>query len=311
MSGRRILAIRLGAMGDILHTLPAIASLKQTLPGSSITWAVEERWSPLLDGNPFIDEVVLVDRRSISALLALRRRLRHGSFDTAVDFQGLFKSALVASFARPERIIGLHRSVAREPLAALFYSATCQPHSVHIVDRQLELAVCAGATAIARNFAVPEGRPEGTLPAGRFVLANPLAGWAAKQWPLDYYAKLAAMLRRADYALVLNGPVAIDVDGALPHVSGLPGLIWATRRAAAIVGVDSGPLHLAAALNKPGVAIFGPTDPARHGPYGGSIRVLRARGAVTSYRRRREIDPSMCAVTPDEVWSALRPQLGL
>jgi heptosyltransferase-1 len=296
-------------MGDILHTLPAVASLKQTIPGSWISWAIEERWSPLLEGNPFVDELIFVDRSSVRALLALRRRLRHGCFETAIDFQGLLKSALVASFARPERIVGLHRSAAREPLASLFYSATCQPHSEHMVDRQLELAVCAGATAVARTFVVPQGRPEGALPLGPYVLSNPLAGWASKQWPLEYYVKLAARLRQAGYALVLNGPHPIEADGTVPHVSGLPGLIWATRRAAAVVGVDSGPLHLAAALNKPGVAIFGPTNPARNGPYGTSMRVLRAPAAKTSYKRHKLTDPSMLAIGPDEVWAALRQQL--
>jgi heptosyltransferase I len=86
-------------------------------------------------------------------------------------------------------------------------------------------------------------------------------------------------------------------------------LIDATRRAAAVVGVDSGPLHVAAALGKPGVAIFGPTDPAQTGPYGGSFTVLRSPHAVTSYKRRNEIDPSMRAVTPDAVFDALQPQL--
>jgi heptosyltransferase I len=177
------------------------------------------------------------------------------------------------------------------------------------VDRQLELAACAGATAVARTFPVPEGRPEGVLPDGPFVLANPLAGWASKQWPLENYAALAALLGKAGYGLVLNGPHAIQAAGATPHESGIAGLIWATRRAAAVVGVDSGPMHLAAALGKRGVAIFGPTDPARNGPYGGSLRVLRDPGARTSYKRGNEIDPSMRAISPEAVWNALRPQL--
>lgn len=309
MSARRILAIRLGAMGDILHALPAVASLKQSYPGSWLAWAVEERWAPLLEGNPFVDELVCVNRRSLRAMLELRRRLRELCFDTAVDFQGLIKSALVASFARPERIYGLHRSAAREPLAALFYSATCRPRSVHIVDRQLELAACAGATPVARTFFVPDGRPEGELPERPFVLANPLAGWAGKQWPLEYYGALASRLGEAGYELVLNGPSAIEVPGTVPHVSGLPGLIWATRKAAAVVGLDSGPLHLAAALGKRGVAVFGPTDPARNGPYGGTIRVLRASEARTTYKRRPEVDAAMRAISPDAVWAALKPQL--
>lgn len=310
MKRRRILVVRLGAMGDILHTLPAVVSLKQSIPGSYIAWAVEERWSILLQNNPFVDEIIPVQRRSWSTIMDLRRRLRQGNFDTAIDFQGLLKSAIVANFARPERIIGLHRSAAREPLASLFYSGACRPHADHVVERNLELAAFAEATVVARTFPLPKGQAEGELPETPFILASPLAGWTSKQWPLEYYATLATLAREAGYSLVLNGPHPIPVDGAVSHVSGIPGLIWATRCAAAVVGVDSGPLHLAAALGKPGVAIFGPTDPARNGPFGGSIRVLRAADAVTSYKRRNDIDASMKAVTPEQVWMALRPQLG-
>jgi heptosyltransferase I len=115
-------------------------------------------------------------------------------------------------------------------------------------------------------------------------------------------------------ALVVNGPSQATAElaritGAIPNFSGLAGLIDATRRAAAVVGVDSGPLHLAAALAKPGVAIFGPTDPARNGPYGGSLEVLRAPGAETSYKRRGEPDPSMLAITVEMVFESLRRQL--
>ena len=114
--------------------------------------------------------------------------------------------------------------------------------------------------------------------------------------------------------LVVNGPAwdarKLDqIDGAYRHVSGLPGLIYATRRATAVIGVDSGPMHLAAALQKPGVAIFGPTDPERNGPYGKSLRVLRSPDAATSYKRRSETDESMRAITPDEVLAALEAQL--
>ncbi len=100
-----------------------------------------------------------------------------------------------------------------------------------------------------------------------------------------------------------------EIEGAIPHCSGLPGLIYATRRARAVIGVDSGPLHIAAALSRPGVAIFGPTDPARNGPYGGTFEVLRSARAVTSYKRRAEIDESMRDVRPEAVALALEAQL--
>jgi heptosyltransferase-1 len=289
-------------MGDIIHTLPAVASVKQSFPKSYVAWAVEERWMPLLAGNPFLDEIVPVGRRTLANLLSLRTRLRGGRFDTVIDFQGLIKSAFTASLPRPERIFGFHRSQVRESLAALFYSATVKAAASHVVDRYLELAAGAGATAATRCFWIPEGRPEGTLPAGDFILANPLAGWGSKQWPLSSYLELAG---RLDLPLVLNTPHTIDAPGAHVHVSGIPGLIHATRRALAVIGVDSGPLHLAAALGKPGVAIFGPTDPSRNGPYGGSMTVLRTESVETTYKRHAEVAASMRSVSVDQVLSAL------
>jgi heptosyltransferase-1 len=175
-----------------------------------------------------------------------------------------------------------------------------------VVDRNLELAAAAGATRLLRNFPLPNGSPESDLPTGDYVLASPLAGWGAKQWPLEHYRVLARMLRdQLGVSLVLDGPPGSDFD----HHSSITGLIHATRRAAAVVGVDSGPLHLAAALGRPGVAIFGPTDPARNGPYGNSIHVLRSKSASTTYKRGPDIAASMRAITPDQVFASLKAQL--
>jgi heptosyltransferase-1 len=305
----RILVIRLGAMGDIIHTLPAAASLKHSHPGSHLTWVVERRWAPLLAGNPFIDGLVLLRRDSFAGVAESWRRLRAARYDFAVDFQGLIKSALAASAARAGRIFGFHETQARERLAALFYSDKAIARSTHMVDRNLDLAAAAGATAALRAFPLPPGRSEGELPPGDFVLASPLAGWQSKQWPSEYYRVLAARLRaEMGIPLVLNGPPGASLppmEGAVAHYSGIDGLIDVTRRAAAVIGVDSGPLHLAAALEKPGVAIFGPTDPARNGPYGGSLRLLRSPAAVTSYKRGAAIDESMRQIGPDAVFEAL------
>ena len=309
MKGQSILAIRLGAMGDIIHTLPAVASLRQSFSQCRLLWAVEPRWMPLLQDNPCIDELIPVDRKSLRAILELRSRLRAERPEIAVDFQGLIKSSAVALLAGAKRVYGLHRSAAREPLAALAYSHTCKPQATYIVDRHLELAACAGAPAAVRTFPLPQGRPEGDLPSEPFVLANPDAGWRAKEWPREYWSNLGRRLQRIGFQLVLNGRAPYDVPYTRPHVSSLGGLIDATRRARAVVGVDSGPLHLAGALGKPGVAIFGPTDPARNGPPGSTMVVLRADGAVTSYERRDTFDPSMLQISPEQVWSALQPLL--
>ena len=309
-SGPRILVVRLGALGDIVHALPAVASLKHSFPGSHLTWAVEERWAPLLEGNPFVDRVLALRRDSPAAVWEGCRRLRSARYDFAVDFQGLVKSALAATVARPGRIFGYHPAQARERWAALFYSHKILSSSAHMVDRHLDLARAAGAPAVVRAFPLPPGRPEAPLPDGPFVLACPLAGWRSKQWPLEYYVETAALLRPFGVTLVLDGPpAALDslagLEGVFRHSSTLSGLLYALRRAAAVIGVDSGPLHLAAALGKPGVAIFGPTDPARNGPYGGTLTVLRSASAATTYKRHTEIDPGMRAITPEMVVEAL------
>jgi heptosyltransferase-1 len=306
MSGPRILVIRLGAFGDVIHALPAVASLKHSIPHSKITWIVEPRWSVLLQDNPYVDSVILLDRGTLGGLRTAWSRLRDPGFDFVVDFQGLIKSALVASVARAERIFGFDSEAAREWMASWFYSNRVPRRGYHAVERNLDLAAAAGASSLLHTFPLPAGAPEDQLPSGPFVLASPMAGWGAKQWPLEYYAKLAEHLsHELQLPLVLNGVHAMRVPGTHAHVSGLPGLIHATRRATAVIGVDSGPLHLAAALGKPGVAIYGPTDPARHGPFGGTIAVLRSPNAATSYRRASEPDSSMRDISPQQVWNTL------
>jgi len=313
-TGPRIMVVRLGSMGDVIHALPAVASLKHSLPGSHLTWLVEAQWAPLLERNPYVDRIAILERRNPGAWMRNWRKLRTERFDFAVDFQGLVKSALAASMSRPERIFGFHQSQVRERPAALFYSNRTAARAAHVVDRNLELAADAGAVSILRTFPLPDGAPEGDLPDTPFVLASPLAGWRAKQWPLAFYSRLATRLERElELALVLNGPPEAgefaSIPAAVPHHSSVAGLIHATRRAAAVLGVDSGPMHLAAALGKPGVAIFGPTDPARNGPYGDSIEVLRSPRAATSYKRLSMIDPSMREIDPDRVFEALKLQL--
>jgi heptosyltransferase-1 len=260
----------------------------------------------LLEGNPYIDEIIPVER-SLAASFTEARRLRARHFDLAVDFQGLIQSAALAAVVKSKRLVGFDRKRVRERPAALFYSSEIETHAQHAIERNLELAAGAGATQLLRTFPLPAGKPEGSLPTGKFVLTSPLAGWGAKQWPLEHWSQLAALL---DLPLVVNGapdaaPALEKIRGAHVHLSGLPGLIDATRRAHAVIGVDSGPLHLAAALAKPGVAIFGPTNPARHGPYGGTMRTLRITDAVDDYSRRATPHTSMLAISPRMVAAAL------
>ncbi len=299
-------------MGDIIHSLPGVASLRHSFSDARITWVVEPRWAPLLEGNGFVDRLVLFRKDDPRSWRRTKDELRAERYDLAVDFQGLLKSALIAHAARPERIAGFGARVVRERLAGLFYSARLPSSAVHVVDQALDLAAGAGASNLVRIFPLPPGAPEGRLPEGPFALASPLAGWTSKQWPLEYYEKLAALLRaKLGMPLVLNGaPGTVPpVQGTLAHESGIAGLIDATRRATLVIGVDSGPLHLAAALNKSGAAIFGPTDPVRNGPYGGNFDVFRVPGAHSTHRRGTVIAASMRAIAPERVFAALEAKV--
>lgn len=310
----RILVIRLGAMGDIVHALPAVASLRAA-GDTRISWIVKPQFRELLEGSGIADEILEFRRDGLEPLAESLRGLRRQPFDSAVDFQGLIQSALVARLSGARRVVGFDSSLLRERAAGLFYHERVHSGSAHVVEMNLDLAAAAGAPRRVREFPLPEGRAEGSLPRGAFLLASPFAGWASKQWPLKHWIALAGIARKEmDLPLVFNvSPAQAAALSGQPgvsiHVSSISGLIDATRRAAAVIGVDSGPMHLAAALNRPGVAIYGPTDPRRNGPYADRIRVLRHPSARTTYRRGAAPGPEMLAIEPRQVFDALREVL--
>jgi len=311
---KHILVIRLGAMGDIVHALPAVASLRAA-GEVRVAWIVKPQFRELLEGSGIADEILEFRRDGPALLLDSLRRLRRQAFDSAVDFQGLIQSALLARLSGARRIFGFDSPLLRERAAGLFYHERVNSGSAHVVEMNLDLAAAAGAPRRVLEFPLPEGRAEGELPRGPFLLASPFAGWGSKQWPLEHWLALAALVRsELDLPLVFNVSPAQAAalsgqPGVSVHVSSISGLIHATRRAAAVIGADSGPMHLAAALGRPGVAIYGPTDPLRNGPYSGRIRVLRHPSARTSYRRGASPGPEMLAIRPHEVLDALREVL--
>ncbi len=308
------LIIRIGAMGDIIHTLPAVASLKASQPERPLLWLVAEKWLPLLAGNPSVDNTLIFDRSSWQAIRETYQRVKQARIETAIDFQGLIKSALSGWLARPQRFFGFDRAHVRERPASWFYTDRVPANGPHRVERALQLARAAGATEIVSDGWIPPGSIEGDLPGGPFVLTTPFAGWVGKEWPLAFLDALGRELRREGIDLVANVPDSrsnelADLQNVRLHRSSLSGLIGAMRLASAVVAPDSGPLHLAAALRKPGVALFGPTDPAANGPFGGTITVLRASDAETTYKRHRQVHSSMHKVTVEQVTAALMASL--
>jgi heptosyltransferase-1 len=305
---RRVLLVRFGSLGDVLHALPALATLKCSFPGWEVDWLVESRWRPLLEGNPYLSRVTEVDtlawrhehfsRRVWDSLGSVTRELRSRHYDWALDLQGALKSALACRLSGARAVIGFERPWLREPGASVFYTRRVQPTAVHVVEANLALVASLGARKVSIEFPLPSG-DERQLPTALLqeavAVVNPGAGWPAKQWSVDGYAQLCDTLEET-YLLpvALNcGPgeerLAKQVQRACKrsdpviYSGALPGLIALLRRARILVAPDTGPLHLAAALGVPTVGLFGPTDPRRNGPYGDSHRVLRPAGALTSH----------------------------
>jgi len=282
----RVLVIRLGAFGDVLHAMPAATALARS--GVEVTWVVDRKWAPLLRACPV--RTVAFDRRLAGDVVTVARDLRGAGFAAAYDFQGLVKSALVGWVSGAPRRVGFVSSYLRERAAGWLYTERVTPRGTHVVEHNLSLTGASPDLLVA-EFPLPSGTVVEGLPAGPFVLASERAGWRAKEWPSANYAALAKGLR---VPLVMN-----RAEWNLDQ------LIYATRQAAAVLGLDSGPMHLAAALGKPGVALFGPTSPERNGPYGGTITVMRAPGAETTYKRTQEIAASMQALNVGPVLEAL------
>lgn len=263
--------------------MPAVTALARS--GAEVTWVVDRKWASLLEACPV--RVVAFDRRVGGEWWRLRRELRAIGFAVAYDLQGLVKSALVAWFSGAPRRVGFDAAYLRERASVILYTERVRPQGTHVVEQNCSLVGLAGT-----EFPLGPGEAVRDLPEGPFVLASERAGWRAKEWPAENYSLLA---KRLPVPLVMNRP-----EWTLSQ------LIFATRRASAVLGLDSGPMHLAAALGRPGVALFGPTSPERNGPYGDTITVLRAVGAETTYKRTQEIAASMRDLSVDAVAQALK-----
>jgi heptosyltransferase-1 len=340
-----ILIVRLGAMGDIIHTLPAVAALRNTLPDARIGWIVEERWAELLcaknsprsgacnPARPLVDFVHAIDtkawrksllskatQRQISSAL---REVRDLKYEIAVDFQGALKSAVIARCSGAGTIVG--QQPPRETPARVFYNRRIATTKVHVVEQYFSLA----EGVIGKSLPIPtvefprDDQAEADitnklsgLGEKQFAIITPGAGWGAKQWPPERYGEVAKALADDGLTPLVNSAPAEEALAQAVHTASsgkahviscsIAELIALTRRARLFIGGDTGPLHLAATLQIPVVAIFGPTDPARNGPYGTKSIVLRNPDSKTSLSHTSEPDPGLLQITVDEVISAAR-----
>lgn len=345
-----LLVVRLGAMGDIIHTLPAVAALRAAFPTARIGWIVEERWAELLcarnspnsgprgPSRPLVDFVHCVNtkawRKSLLARETQRqissslREVRDLKYEVAVDFQGALKSAVIARSSKTRTLVGSdHPS---ETPARLLYTRRVATTKAHVVEQYHSLAeAVAGNTLTIPAVEFPQDAKAEESIANKlaelgvnknFVILNPGAGWGAKQWPPEHYGTVAVAIAADGLTPLINcGPSeealvhavrAASNGKALPISCTIAELIALIRRARLFIGGDTGPLHLAAALRVPVVAIFGPTDPARNGPYGTNSGtqsiVLRNPASKKSLSHTSEPDPGLLQITADEVTSAAR-----
>lgn len=344
--------VRLGAMGDILHALPAVTALRRAHPAWHIGWVVDPRWQTLLKAGvegtkeqgtektsssetrngamPVVGRLHFAPSREwkrapLSAqtraqIAALRRELREAHYDAVLDLQGAIRSAVIARMSGCPRRIG--EAKPREWPAHWLFTERIPTHSAHVIQQDVELASAVAGDSLESIDPLLPIDPDSEswcsawlaehAIAGRpLAFIAPGAGWGAKRWPPERYATVAAGLIRRGFAVLVNAPPAeqalagpIAAAGAIPFTATLPQLIALTRRVAVCIAGDTGPLHLACALGRPVIGIYGPTDPSRNGPYGTRARVLRSPESRRDYTHHDTPDPGLLTIAPEDVLKA-------
>lgn len=323
--------LRLGSLGDIVHTFPAVAALRESFSSAKIVWLTHPRWKFLVESSGLASQVWTIESRSTGSLRQTIAALRSSHWDTAIDYQGLWKSAALPLFGGIHRRIGFSSETIREFGVPVLYTDRVRCSTTHIADQNGELSLRAGAQNPVAPFRlhIPEQDERDVhlqlreLGLEKYIVLSPGGGWRSKCWSPERFGNLCRLIRDAlGLRCVVNyGPGEEDLAMAVRECSGgsdpvpyngpLGPLMALSRSAACIVGGDTGPLHLAIALGTPAVAIFGPTDPARNGPYRTNDIVLRAPGAARTHSRVDQTHPSMLQIQVDEVFDAVRRRLGL
>ena len=341
----RLLIVRLSAMGDVIHTLPAAQALREAFPHATIGWLIEERWAELLCApgsarrgprspeRPLVDWVHTVNltewRKSLFSISTLQQiakvwnDIRSTHYNVAVDLQGAIRSALLARWSGARVVWGAAEP--RESPASMWYTRWAVARGAHVIEQYLSVAEAVARkkmelprVLLPRDSPAEQRLEQRLAQAGvrDFAILNPGAGWGAKRWPPERYGCVAKSLAASGVRSIVNyGPGEEDLARAAEAASegtatslksSLTELIALTRRAKLFIGGDTGPMHLAAALQVPVVAIFGPTDPARNGPYGTHSIVLRNPSSPTTHARRSEPDEGLLEISTDAVIAAAR-----
>ncbi len=309
-SNPRILLVRLSAIGDCILTVPVIHALRKQFPLAHLAWVVDERAAVLLDGLGDLDELLVVPRRwhrSLSTILAVRRALRKRAFDVAIDPQSLTKSGLLSFLSGAPTRIAFARPDGRE-LAPLLANTRVEPTRKHLAERTLELLRPLGVEGAIPEFQLPcfacheeilDFADVSTGAKKRYAVVNVGAGWPSKLWTAGGFSEVVRHLGAAhglSSMIVWHGEereMAVQIAaqsggyGHLAPATSLPELATLLREARLLIACDTGPLHLGVALGTPSVGLYGPTDPARCGPYGFPHRAVQPEGGSPLIGMRR------------------------
>lgn len=318
----RVLVVRLGSLGDVIHTLPAVAALRRAMPGARIDWLVDAPHQEIVGLVPVIDARIVLEARTMKAWVHAASMLRSRGYDAAIDFQGLFKSAILARASGATRVLGFSIWHLRERGARAFYSETSQPFNAsgaerHVIRKNLALAALLAPAIDPETAAlefpladVPTGPVEDlkrVLAGAPYAVLNPGAAWPNKRWPPERFGEVAAFLRARHglRSIVTWGPgekmLAESVVGASEGAAVMTGplqlldLVALLRGARLMVSGDTGPTHIAGALNVPIVSPFGPTSAARNGPWHpDDIVISRFDECECHYQRRCHVPDRWC-----------------
>ncbi len=334
-----ILIVKLSAIGDVIHTLPSLAELRRLYPDAHITWVVEEAAADLVINHPFLNEVLISCRKtwikdfqngkikqSLKEIFSFIKTLRQRHYDLVIDFHGLFKSSMIVFLSRGTRKLGYD---SWQELSGLFLNEKiAEDMNKHAIDRYLDFPRYLGASIDKAEFTMPSSKQaeetglrlmrEYNLENKKFIAINPIALWETKLWDNAKFARLADLINSelqmkpvftsSEKAAIEKITSLMTTQGInLGGVTTLLSLAYIYQKAKVVISTDSGPMHLAVAVKTPVVALFGPTDPARTGPYGAGHKIIRTDITCSPcFLKKCSTKKCMEDISPEQVFTVVK-----
>ena len=337
-----ILIVKLSAIGDVIHTLPSLTALRKLYPDAHITWVVEEAAADLIKNHPYLDAVLVSRRKSwikdfqrgeirrpLQEIFSFVKKLRQRSYDLVIDFHGLLKSSLIVLLSAGRRKLGYD---SLQELSGLFLNdRISEDMNKHAVDRYLDFPRYLGAKITQAEFVLPGNRDaevkaqrlldKYNLVNKKFIAVNPIAYGETKLWDDEKFARLADLIvANLNSNIVFTGSEKGPLEKIISQMSSnalslggetsLPELAYLYKKAQLVITTDSGPMHLAAAVGTEVVALFGPTDPARTGPYGAGHTIIRTELSCSPcFLKNCPTKKCMHDILPEQVFAVIEERL--